>query len=265
MIKEFFGFSHVPFTKEIATDFIFPSEQHQELTARLRYAIENRYLSLVTGEIGAGKSTAIRALCKSLDPSKYRFVYLSESRLSPRIFYQEVLYQLDTEPGFLQATAKRRFVETIRDFYDKHHVLPVIVVDEGQELSTAMINEFRFVINFDVDSRSPLALILTGQPELRDRLKLRALRAIDQRINVRFHLNGLSEEETKKYIFHALQKAGGTHMFFSDDAVKALYVHSNGIPRLINAICTDCLVDAVTRQQHTIDATTVARVIAERQ
>ncbi|MFZ5639177.1 MAG: ExeA family protein [Bacillota bacterium] len=198
MIKEFFGFTHVPFTKEIATDFIFPSEQHQELTARLHYAIENRYFSLVTGEIGAGKSTAIRALCESMDPSKYRFVYLSESRLSPRIFYQEVLYQLDTEPGFLQATAKRRFVE------------------------------------------------------------------IEQRINVRFHLNGLSEEETKKYIFHSLQKAGGTHMFFSDDAVKAIYVHSNGIPRLIN-ICNDCLVDAVTREQHTIDATTVARVIAERQ
>lgn len=265
MIKEFFGFTHIPFTKEIATDFIFPSEQHQELTARLRFAIENRYFSLVTGEIGAGKSTAIRALCESMDPSKYRFVYLSESRLSPRIFYQEVLYQLDTEPGFLQATAKRRFVETIRDFYDKHHVLPVIVVDEGQELSTGMINEFRFVINFDVDSRSPLALILTGQPELRDRLKLRVLRAIEQRINVRFHLNGLSEEETKKYIFHSLQKAGGTHMFFSDDAVKAIYVHSNGIPRLINSICTDCLVDAVTREQHTIDATTVARVITERQ
>lgn len=264
MIKEFFGFTYIPFTKEIATDLIFPSAQHQELTARLRYAIENRYFSLITGEIGAGKSTAIRTLCQNMDSSKYRFVYLSESRMSPRIFYQEVLYQLDTEPGFLQATAKRRFVETIQDFYAKHHILPVIIIDEGQELSTSMINELRFVINFDVDSLSPLALILTGQPELRDRLKLRTLRAIEQRINVRFHLSGLSEEETKKYIVHSLQKAGGTHMFFSDDAIKAIYVHSNGIPRLINALCTDCLVDAVTKEQHTIDATNVARVIAER-
>jgi len=127
-----------------------------------------------------------------------------------------------------------------------------------------MLNELRFVINFDVDSVSPLALILTGQPELRDRLKLRTLRAIDQRINVRFHLNGLSEIESKKYIFHSLQKAGGTHMFFSDDAVKAIFQHSNGIPRLINALCIDCLVDAVTREQHTIDASNVARVITER-
>ena len=260
MIKEFFGFTHIPFTKEIPVDCIFPSEQHQELIARLSYAIENRYFSMVTGDIGAGKSTAIRSLIQSMDPSKFRFVYLSESRMSPRIFYQEVLYQLDTEPGFLQATAKRRFV----DFYQKHHVLPVIIIDESQELSTAMINELRFVINFDMDSLSPLALILTGQPELRDRVKLRALRAIEQRINVRFHLSGLSEEETKKYIFHGLQKAGGTHMFFSDDAVKAVYTHSNGIPRLINSLCNDCLVDAVGRQQHTVDATNVARVVAER-
>ena len=264
MIKQFFGFTHLPFTKEIATDCIFPSQQHQELTARLKYAIDNRYFSLVTGEIGAGKSTAIRALCQSMDSSRYRFVYLSESRMSPRIFYQEVLYQLDTEPGFLQATTKRRFVETIRDFYEKHHVLPVIVIDEGQELSTGMLNELRFVINFDVDSVSPLALVLTGQPELRDRIKLRALRAIDQRINVRFHLNGLTEGETKQYIHHSLQKAGGTHMFFSDEAIKGIFVHSHGIPRLINALCTDCLVDAVTREQHTIDATNVARVIADR-
>lgn len=265
MIKTFFGFTHVPFTKEIPTEHIFPSKAHQELIARLQFAIENRLFSLVTGDIGSGKSTAIRTLASSMDQSKYRFVYLSESRMSPRIFYQEVLYQLDTEPGFLQATAKRRFVETIRDFYDKHHVLPVIVIDEGQELSTAMINELRFVINFDVDSVSPLALILTGQPELKDRMKLRALRAIDQRINVRFHLSGLSEGETKEYIFHSLRKAGGTHMFFSEDAIKAIYVHSNGIPRIINSICSDCLVDAMTREQHTIDATNVARVISERQ
>ena len=261
MIKDFFGFTHLPFTKEIATDFIYPSKQHQELTARLRFAIENRYFSLITGDIGAGKSTAIRSLCESMDSSKYRFIYLSESRMSPRIFYQEVLYQLDTEPGFLQSTAKRRFVETIRDFYDKHKVLPVIVIDEGQELSNGMLNELRFVTNFDVDSVSPLALILTGQPELRDRIKLRALRAIDQRINIRFHLGGLSEEETKEYIFHSLQKAGGTHMFFSAEAIKAIYVYSNGIPRIINSLCTDCLVDAVTRQEHTVDAT---NVISER-
>jgi len=264
MIKEFFGFTHVPFTKEIHTDFIYPSGQHQELIARLKFAIDNRYFTVITGEIGAGKSTAVRSLFQTMDTSKYRFIYLSDSRMSPRGFYQEVLYQLDTEPGFLQATSKRRFVETIRDFYSKHQVLPVIVIDEAQELSTSMLNELRFVINFDVDSLSPLALILTGQPELRDRIRLRALRAIDQRINIRFHLSGLSEEETKNYIFHSLQKAGGTHMFFSEDAVKAVYLHSNGIPRIINAICTDCLVDAVARQQHTIDATNVARVISER-
>jgi len=265
MIKEFFGFTHLPFTKEIPTDCVYPSESHRELTARLRFAIDSRQFSLVTGEIGSGKSTAIRSLAASLDASKYRFVYLSESRMSPRIFYQEVLYQLDTDPGFLQATAKRRFVETIRDFYDKHHVLPVIVIDEGQELSTAMINELRFVINFDVDSVSPLALILTGQPELRDRMKLRSLRAIDQRINVRFHLTGLSHEETKQYIFHSLKKAGGTHMFFSEDAIKAIYTHSNGIPRIINSISMDCLIDAMSREQHTIDGTNVTRVISERQ
>ena len=126
-----------------------------------------------------------------------------------------------------------------------------------------MINEFRFVINFDVDSMSPLALILTGQPELKDRMRLRSLRAIDQRINVRFHLSGLSEEETKDYIFHSLRKAGGTYMFFSEDAIKAIYLHSKGIPRIINSICTDCLVDAMTREQHTIDGTNVARVISE--
>jgi len=102
--------------------------------------------------------------------------------------------------------------------------------------------------NKSLGSMSPLALILTEQPELKDRMKLLSLRAIGQHINVRFHLSGPSEEETKDYVFHSLRKADGTHILFSEDAIKAVYLHSKGIPRIINSICSDCLVDAMTRE-----------------
>ncbi|MHB1042802.1 MAG: ExeA family protein [Eubacteriales bacterium] len=263
MIREYFGLTQMPFSKEIATDRLFKSKQHQELVARLLFIINSRYFGLVTGDIGAGKSTAIRSVYDRLDQSKYKFVYLADSSLNSRSFYRDILFQLGVTPGFHASDAKRQFKAAVMDYYTSQARLPVVVIDEAHLLSPEMLQEIRFLHNFKVDSVSPLALILCGQPELRGLLRMRVNDAITQRINVRFHLSGLSDQETREYIDHNMRIAGAKAPIFSDQAVASIYAHTRGIPRAINNLCTACLLDITAHDQRIIDENTVLKVVGE--
>lgn len=263
MIREYFGFSQMPFSKEITTDKLFRSKQHQELVARLLFIINSRSFGLITGDIGTGKSTAVRAVYERLDQSKYKLVYLADSSLNSRSFYRDLLFQLGVTPNFLACDAKRQFKATVMDYYTNQAKLPVVVIDEAHLLSPEMLQEIRFLNNFKADSVSPLALILCGQPELRGLLRMRVNEAITQRINVRFHLGGLSDLETREYINHNMLIAGAKAAIFSEQAIASIYTHTRGIPRAINNLCTACLLDVITYDQHIVDESTVLKVVAE--
>jgi len=205
MFETFFGLQQTPFGRQIATANLYASAQFQELLARLQYMVQKRLLGLVTGEIGAGKSTALRALRDHLDPAHFRWLYLSDSSFTPRrTFYRELSVQLDREPRFITAEAKRVFQTAVLDLYQNQQKTPVLVVDEAHLLSGLMLEEIRFLTNFAMDSLSPMALILVGQPELRRTLALQAFEPIQQRVNLRFHLGGFTAEETHSYVKHQL-------------------------------------------------------------
>jgi len=181
----YFGFSAMPFTREISSMALFPSAQYQELQARLRYIAESRLFGVVTGEVGSGKSTAIRAFQDSLDKSRYLFIYLSDSSLGPKDLYRELLIALGEKPPFLKRDAKRHLDKTLLELFQKQKKQPVIVIDEAHHLGMPMLQEMRFLLNFQIDSVSPVSLILVGQPELRGTLRLKVMEAIAQRINAR--------------------------------------------------------------------------------
>lgn len=262
MIKSFFGWTDTPFRREISTRDLFPSEQHQELQARLKYMVQDRSFGLITGEVGAGKSTSIRALRDHLKSSQhYLFLYLSDSSLKPRDFYREMLLQIGVEPNFLASDLKRQFKTALLDLFENEKKTPIVVIDEGHLLSPSMLQEIRFLTNFHVDSLSPLALILVGQPELRERLRLRSLEAISQRITTRFHLEGVKYEEMKGYILHHLKVVGEERQIFTEAALKRIFTHTRGILRKTNNVCTSCLLDAVARKQQLVDEDSVERVL----
>jgi type II secretory pathway predicted ATPase ExeA len=225
--------------------------------------VMTRSIGCVTGEIGCGKSTAIRALKDRLDANKYRFLYVSDANLKPRDFYRELLHHFGLPPKFLRSEAKRQFQHLVWDLYENQQKVAVVVVDEAHLLSGDMLQEIRFVTNFHMDSVSPLALILVGQPELQATLQLRVFRPITQRMNVRFHLESLSLQETRDYISHQLEVAGSTHPVFTTEAMDAIYAHSRGISREINNVCTAALLDAVIRKDKLIDAMHITRVLTE--
>ncbi|MDQ0114114.1 ExeA family protein [Paenibacillus harenae] len=263
MIRSYFGWERTPFTREIETRHLHRSQRFEECVARMKYMVMTRSIGCVTGEIGCGKSTAIRCLKDGLDANKYRFIYLSDANLQPRDFYRELLHNFGLPPKYLRSEAKRQFQHLVWDLYENQQKVVVVVIDEAHLLSGDMLQEVRFLTNFQIDSVSPLALLLIGQPELQATLQLRIFRPITQRMNIRFHLEGLSLQETRNYIEHQLEVAGSTHPVFTTEAMDAIYAHTRGISREINNICTAALLEAVLRKDKLIDAVHVSRVLTE--
>jgi len=150
MISHFFGWDCTPFTKEIPTESLYQSSSFQQCVARLQYMVKTRSFGLVTGEIGAGKSTAIRSLRDGLDLTKYQFIYLCDSSLKPRDFYRELLHHLGIPPKFLRSETKRQFEHAIWDLYENQQKTVVVIIDEAHLLQGDMLQEIRFLTNFQI-------------------------------------------------------------------------------------------------------------------
>lgn len=258
MNSPYFSFTREPFSRELSPTEVFVSKGHQELLARLRHAIETGSLAVITGHVGSGKSTAIRSVIHSLDASRYRYIYLANSQLTPAEFYKSLLYQVNVQPGRGVCANKRLVAQAMLDLYQKG-IKPLVVIDEGQELTALMLGELRFVLNYQTDSFSPLMVILAGQPQLAETLRLQVLECIRQRINVHYRLPCLEEDEIPAYILHHLKVAGLDRQIFADAAIKLIYQFSKGIPRRINNICRYAIIAAVMGDSPTIDADAVRK------
>jgi len=257
-----YPFTREPFSREIAPSQIFISQGHQELLVRLRLAIEEGSLAVITGHVGSGKSTAIRAIIQAMDVSRYRYIYLANAELTPAEFYRSLLHQVNVEPKRVMSENKRLVNKVMLEWHQKG-IKPVVVIDEAHELSVPMLSELRFVLNYQADSFSPLTIILTGQLQLTETLKLQVLECIRQRITVHFRLPSLSEQEIPAYILHHLQVAGLDRQVFTEDAIAMVYQFSKGIPRRINNICRYALVAAVETDSPVVDAAAVQKGMDE--
>ncbi len=258
MNSPYFSFAREPFSRELAPTEAFVSRGHRELLARLRHAVETGSLAVITGQVGSGKSTAIRSIIHSLEASRYRYIYLANSELSPAEFYRVLLHQVNVRPGRGISENKRLVAQAMLEMHQKG-VRPVVVIDEAQELSVPMLSELRFVLNYRTDSFSPLIVILSGQPRLAETLRLQLLECIRQRINVHYRLPCLGEDEISAYILHHLKVAGLDRQIFTDEAIQLIYQCSKGVPRRINNICRYALVAAVVADSPTVDAEAVQK------
>jgi type II secretory pathway predicted ATPase ExeA len=237
---------------------VFVSEGHEELRVRLRHAIETGSLAVVTGQVGSGKSTTLRAVMHSLEASRYRTIYLASSQLTPAEFYRSLLYHLNVQPRRGFSENKRLLTQIMLEWHQKG-IKQIVIIDEAQELSVPMLSELRFVLNYQTDSFSPLTVILAGQPQLTETLRLQVLECIRQRITVHYRLPALSEKEVPAYILHHLKVAGLDKQIFTDEALTTIAQYSKGIPRRINNICRYALIAAITAESSIVDENAVQK------
>ena len=261
MFEAFFNFTKSPFQRDIPANSLYVTPQLKALQDRLSHGVKNCYFLIVTGDSGSGKTTAIRQFMSSLDPCRTVALYVSESSLTPRNFYYEVLNQLGIKPRFYRGDAKRQLVKEIHAL-SNNKKLPVIIIDEAHLCDMEMLTEIRFLLNFDMDSKSPMALILAGQSEIRDILKKQVYEAISQRVDLRCHIPPLDRAQTAEYIrAHIAYAAGSYSETFTDAAVSAIFDYSSGLPRKINRVATVCLMHAAQTNKRLIDDHMVSLLI----
>ena len=261
MYETFFEMEHTPFTRDIPPELLYESPYVTDAIGRLTYAADRQLFAVVTADAGCGKSTLIRKFVASLSKDRYIFLYLSDSKLTPRWFYKGLLDQLGIESKFYRGDAKRQLqnqIEIIRGVQNKK---VICILDEAHLLEKETIEEFRFLLNYRFDSMSPMALVLVGQTELWDKLKLQRYAAVRQRIDINCVLPHLDRSETDQYIQSHLKYAGGRRDLFTDRAVDDIYSESTGIPRSINRICEKCLMYAYQQNKRLIDEHMVRFVI----
>lgn len=261
MYEHFFEMEHTPFTRDLPPEKLYESSYVTDALGRLTYAADRQLFAVLTADAGCGKSTLIRSFISSLPKEEYIFLYISDSKLTPRWFYKGLLDQLGIESRFYRGDAKRQLqkeVEIIRGVQKKK---VVCILDEAHLLEKETIEEFRFMLNYRFDSMSPMALVLVGQTELWEKLKLQRYAAVRQRIDINCVLPHLDRAETERYIRSHLTYAAGREDIFTDKAFDEVHKESTGIPRSINRIAEKSLMYAFQQNKRLIDEHMVRYVV----
>lgn len=253
MYEEFYGLKQRPFSKTPDPHFLFLSRNHEEALARLQYAVEEKDLILLTGEVGSGKTTLTRALMDTLG-GKYRVIVIINPQLTPVQFLRTVAKRFDIDVPY---NYKDNLLDAIYEkvYHDyETGITPVIIIDEAQLIPNKnTFEEIRLLTNFQLDHTNLLSLILVGQTDLRKRLKHKTYLALRQRIGLFFHLGPLAEDEIRGYVEHRLKISGLEGSLFTDRALKELYRYSGGIPRVINSLATSALLSGFGKEVRIID------------
>jgi general secretion pathway protein A len=251
---EYYGLKEPPFNITPNPRFLYFSAKHREALNHLLYGIrERKGFVQLTGEVGAGKTTLCRALLEQLGPS-----FSTALILNPVLDANQLVKAIAMELN-LQVKGLDR-LETVAEINRfllqqlEHGKDTVLIIDEAQNLTPALLEQVRLLSNLETDERKLLQIVLMGQPELRDRLNEHGLRQLRQRITVRYHLNPLRRNEIGPYVHHRLHVSGANGApYFTTPALWRIYSYSKGIPRVINAICDKCLLAGYVAQRDKID------------
>jgi type II secretory pathway predicted ATPase ExeA len=260
MYEDHFGLVCRPFSKTPDPAFLYEGRLHAEALARLELAVEDKDVALLTGEIGAGKTTLSRALIDRLD-ERFRAVLVINPRLSPSQLLALVAERLGVKTRALKKTALLdALTERLFALYEEGSI-PLIIIDEAQMMSKLVFEELRLLTNLSLDHAPLVGLLLIGQPELRNKLGKAGYRSFAQRVGMAYHLGPLDERETGQYVAHRLAVAGRGEGLFTEDAIDRVHAGSHGIPRSINTICQNALLVGYGHDAAEIDATTVDEVL----
>lgn len=258
------SFQTTPFAKTFPDDGVFSYSQFEELKRLLKRTIEERSLALLTGQAGVGKTTAVRACTDELPTNKYQVVYVGQDQEGVNLS-RRLASVLGIPPQRSKAHTWLLISQHLSDNLREQGKEIVMIVDEAHLLENSTLQDIRLLTNADFDRTSPLTLILIGQLALRTRLKMAGQEALNQRLRFRYALEGLTEDETGDYIRHRLHIAEGNEDLFTDDALRFIFLASQGIPREINNLCTVAIMQAESMGVQKIDGKLIRQVADQRE
>lgn len=261
---EHFGFSTRPFSLSPDPDLLFWTRAHQRAFSVLEYGLVTKApLTVVTGEVGTGKTTLIQALLRQIEDDNLVGL-ISNAQGNRNDLLRWVLNALDIDATGIDSYVAlfQRFQDFVVDAYaEGMHV--ILIIDEAQNLGSEALEELRMLTNINSGKDELLQLILVGQPELRDIIRRPELRQFAQRVTSTYHINPFDPATTAEYIKHRLKAVGGTGTEIDDTAIKEIADRSAGIPRVINKICDLALVYASSEDKKTVTKSTIDELISD--
>jgi len=263
MYLKHFALTRYPFSKEIEADALFGSSASTELETRLGHLIELRGMGLITGESGSGKTTVCRKVVSKLHVGLYRVFYVTNSTGHVMDLYKAIAWELGLPVERSRAALYRVICAEVTRLCLETHMRPVLVIDEAQLLRSDVLDELRLLTNYEMDSMNRLCLVLVGHPELRRRLGMAVHEAINQRIVVRHHVPGLTQQEVGDYLRHLLRLAGRETPLFEAAAVLAIFQASGGLPRKVGLLAHHALIAAALAQAQIATAEHVQAALSE--
>jgi type II secretory pathway predicted ATPase ExeA len=260
LYEAYYGLREKPFRKTPDPRYLFLNEVYEEALEQLLYAVEEMEVALLTGEVGSGKTLLSRALVDRVG-ERYEVGMILNPRLTPRQFLRTVACEVGVPaPRFHASDVLDQIHERLLAL-DGEGRAALLIVDEAHLIpGKPTFEEIRMLTNFQLDDRNLIAVVLVGQPELRERLKHRAYRPLTQRIGAHFHLTPLTPEDSAAYIRHRLGVAGASHALFTSGAVRMIHEASGGVPRVINHLATQALLEGMARGVREVDEAVVAAV-----
>ena len=231
-LQDHWGFTRMPFGRSLAPSMLHRHDGHAEAVARIGWCIDQHALGVITGEVGAGKTVAVRAATAALETSRHVVIYLPNPSVGVRGMLHHVVSALGQVPSFYTATLVPQAAAALAAEHAERGRTPVVIFDEAHLLDNAQLEAVRMLTNHDMDSGAPFAALLVGQPTLRHRLRLGVLAALDQRISVRYALGGMTATETADYISHDAASAVMRRGHLNGRAGKCI---STGTSRIIQS------------------------------
>ncbi len=259
----YFGFLTMPFCKGIEPQNLFLSRLLTQLLDRLETLIGQRGIALISGDVGAGKTCALRAFTHKLDARQHDIIYIDNPAAGMRAIFNSAAGQLNIEAPYhkwkLAETLKTAIEKNFRDYKKS----TLFIIDDAHLLKNQELEELRVFNNFRFDAHAPLTLILIAQPELNNRLRLGSLQAFNQRIILRATLAGIDHDEAKPYIASQLEAAGRVDPIFSENVVEEIFQQARGLPRLINTLCRECLFDIARQNKQIVDGPVLEKILLQ--
>ena len=263
MYTRFFGLKHEPFSLAPDPRYLYMSKRHREALAHLLYGVGGGGgFVLLSGEIGAGKTTVCRCFLEQI-PKRCNVAYIFNPKLTVLELVKSVCDEFHIPTPKVRGATVKNYVDALNDFLLRTHAVGqnnVLIIDEAQQLSPEVLEQLRLLTNLETNERKLLQIVLIGQPELRTMLERPDLEQLAQRVIARFHLKALSVKETEHYIRHRLSVAGMTRAIpFDRNALQRIHEIARGVPRRINLLCDRVMLGAYAHGKQTIDQAMVEK------